>query len=75
MQTQTCFIDHFPYFLDLLSCDYFLLPKLKRATKRAFYVDIPATQAAVTQVLKKIVLDDMKEFMYKLFNPSKCYVE
>ncbi|XP_029178128.1 protein GVQW3-like [Nylanderia fulva] len=60
---------------DLSPCDYFLFPKLKTAMKGAFYDDIPAIQAAVTQVLKNIPLDDMKESMHKLVDRSKRCIE
>lgn len=41
-------------------CDYFLFPKLKTDMKGASSDDIPVIQAAVTQVLKNIRLNDMK---------------
>ncbi|XP_029159826.1 histone-lysine N-methyltransferase SETMAR-like [Nylanderia fulva] len=75
MKKQICVIDHPPYSPDLSPCDYFLFPKLKTAMKGAFYDDIPAIQAAVTQVLKDIPLDDMKESMHKLVDRSKRCIE
>ena len=54
MKKRISLINHPPYSPDLSPCDYFLFPKLKTKLKGAFYDDIPAIQAAVTEVLKNI---------------------
>lgn len=42
--------------------------------KGAFYDDIPAIQAAVTEVLKNISLNDINKSMHVLVERSKRYV-
>ena len=56
---------------NLSPCDYFLFPKLKTKIKGAFYDDIPAIQAAVTEVLKNIPINDIKKSMHALVDRSK----
>ena len=43
--------------------------------KEAFYDNIPAIQAAVTNVLKKIPINDIKKSMHALVDRSKCCIE
>ena len=64
-------INHPPYSPDLSPCDYFLFRKLKTKMKEAFYDDIPAIQAVVTEVLKKIPINDIKKSMHALVDRSK----
>ena len=54
MKKRISLINHLPYLPDLSPCDHFLFPKLKTKMKGTFYDDIPAIQAAVTEVLKNI---------------------
>ena len=68
-------INHPPYSPDLSQCDYFLFPKRKTKMKGAFYVDIPAIQAAVTEVLKNIPINDIKKSMHALVDRSKRCIE
>lgn len=75
MQKQICVIGHPPYSPDLSPCDYFLFPKLKTAMKGAFYDDIPAIQAAVTQVLKSIPEYDIKKSMHALVDRAKRCID
>lgn len=74
-QKQICVIDHPPYSPDLSPCDYFLFPKLKIAMKGAFYDDIPAIQAAVTLVLKKIPKADITKSMHSLVDRARKCIE
>ena len=60
MKKQICVMDQPPYSPDLSPCDYFLFQKLKTKMKGAFYDDIPAIQAALTEVLKNIPINDKK---------------
>ena len=64
-----------PYSSDLSSCYYFLFPKLKTKMKGGFYDDIPAIQAAVTEVLKNIPINDIKKSMHALVARSKRCIE
>ena len=75
MQKQICFIDHPPHSPDLSPCDYFLFPKLKTAMKGASYDDVPTTQSAVTQVVKNISKTEFKQYVDKLVDRSKRYIE
>ena len=61
MKKRIPLINHPSYSPDLSPCDYFLFPKLKTKMKGAFYDDIPAIQAAVTEVLKNIPINDIKK--------------
>ena len=60
MKKRISLLNHPPRSPDLSRCDYFLFPKLKTKMKGAFYDDIPAIQAAVTEVLKNIPINDIK---------------
>ena len=75
MEKQIYVIDNPPYSPDLLPCDYFLFPKLKTKMKWAFYDDIPAIQAAVTEVLKNIPKTEFGKSMDKLVDSSKRCIE
>lgn len=75
MKIEISLIDHPPYSPDLSPCDYFLFPKLKSKMKGAFYDDIPAIQAAVTEVLKNISIKDIKKSMHALVDRSKRCVK
>ena len=75
MKKRISLINHPPYSPDLSPCDYFLFPKLKTKMKGAFYDDIPAIQAAVTEVLKNIPTNDIKKSMHVLVDPSKRCIE
>lgn len=72
---QICVIRHPSYSPDLSPCDYFLFPKLKLAMKGVFYDDVPAIQAAVTQVLKNIPLNDLAKSMHALADRARCCIE
>ena len=61
MEKQISLINHPQYLPDISPCDYFLFPKVKTKMKRAFYDDIPAIQAAVTEVLRNISINDIKK--------------
>lgn len=51
-----------------------MFPKDKTTMKEEFCDDIPAVQAAVTQKLKNILLNNMTESMYKLVDHSeRCF--
>ena len=71
MKKQISLIKHPPYSPDISPCDYFLFPKLKTKMKRAFYDNIPAIQAAVTEALKNIPINDIKKSMHALVDRSK----
>ena len=43
--------------------------------KGVFYDDIPAIQAAVTEVLKKILMNDIKKSMHALVDRSKRCIQ
>ena len=75
MKKRICVMDYPPYSPDLSPCDYFLFPKLKTKMKGAFYDDIPAIQAAVTEVLKNIPINDIKKSMHALVDRSKRCIE
>ena len=75
MKKRISLINHPPYSPYLSPCDYFLSPKLKTKMKGAFYDDIPAIQAAVTEVLKNIPINDIKKSMHALVDRSKCCIE
>ena len=75
LKKQTCVINNPPYSPDLSPCDYFLFPKLKTKMKGAYYDDIPAIQAAVNEVLKKIPINDIKKSMHALVDRSKRCIE
>lgn len=72
---QICLIAHPPYSPDLSPCDYFLFPKLKTAMKGHFYDNVPAIQAAVTQVLKNIQQPDFKKSMHALITRAIRCIE
>ena len=75
MKKQICVMDYSPYSPDLSPCEYFLFPKLKTATKGAFYDDVPTIQSAVTQVRKNIPKTEFKKSMDKLVDRSKRCIE
>ena len=75
MKKRISLINHPPYSPDLSPCDYFLFPKLKTKMKGAFYDDIPAIQAAVTEMLKNIPINDIKKSMHALVDRSKRFIE
>ena len=75
MKKRISLINHLPHSPDLSPCDYFLFPKLKTKIKGAFYDDTPAIQAAVTEVLKNIPINDIKKCMHALVDRSKRYIE
>ena len=60
MKKRISLINHPPYSPDLSQCDYFVFPKLKTKMKGAFYDDNPAIQAVITEVLKNIPINDIK---------------
>ena len=75
MKKRISLINHLPYSPGLSPCDYFLFPKLKTKMKGAFYGDILVIQAAVTEVLKNIPINDMKKSMHALVDLSKRCIE
>ena len=75
MKKRISLINHPPYSPDLSPCDYFLFPKLKTKMTGGFYDDIPAIQAAVTEVLKNIPINDIKKSMHALVDCSKHCIE
>ena len=75
MEKRISLINYPPYSPDLSPCDYFLFPKLETKMRGAFYDDIPAIQAAVTEVLKNIPMNDIKKSMHALVDRSKCCIE
>ena len=75
MKKRIFLINHPPYSPDLSPCDYFLFPNLKTKMKGAFYDDILAIQAAVTEVLKNIPINDIKKSMHALVDRSKRCIE
>ena len=75
MKKRISLINHPPYSPDLSPCGYFLVPKLKTKMKGACYDDIPAIQAAITEVLKNILINDIKKSMHTLVDRSKRCIE
>ena len=75
MKKRISLINHPPYSPDLSPRDCFLFPKLKTKMKGAFYDDIPAIEAAVTEVLKNIPINDIKKSMRALADRSKRCIE
>ena len=75
MKKRISLINHPPYSPDLSRCDYFLFPKLRNKMKGAFYDDFSAIQAAVTEVLKNIPINDIKKSIHALVDRSKRCIE
>ena len=75
MKKRISLINHPRYSPDLTPCDYFLFSKLKTKIEGAFYDDIPAIQAAVTEVLKNIPINDIKKSVHALVDRSKRCIE
>ena len=75
MKKRISLINHPPYSPDLPPCDYFLFQKLKTKIKGTFYDDIPAIQAAVTEVLKNTPINDIKKSMHALVDRSRRCIE
>ena len=75
MKKRISLINHPPYSPDLSPCDYFLFPKLKTKMKAASYADVPAIQAAVTEALKNIPINDIKKSMHALVDRFKRCIE
>ena len=75
MKKRVSLINYPPYSPDLSPCDYFLFPKLKTKMKGAFYDDIRAIQAAATEVLKNIPINEIKKSIHVLVDRSKRCIE
>ena len=75
MKKRMCLIERPPYSFDLSPCDYYLFPKLETNMKGAFYGDIPAIKADVTEVLENIPINDIKPSMHALVERSKRFIE